>query len=190
MKKTSKSNESLTKSEQQYINHIFDFAVDTKSLTKAFNKNASKKAYAEYCAEDDKITFFDKDFDINDFIDEGSIFQFATFIHEVTHAWQFQNGHINEDLDNEEYEYTLLENSKFEDFGIEQQATIVEDYAATFLHPSEITDNHSQQNKDWNPDSLKKVVEDQFPNIKEARVAIEEVDKEFQIRYKVAPLTV
>ena len=55
----------------------------------------------------------------------------ALFIHEMTHVWQHQQG-INvavKALLNRKYEYLpLVEGKKFEDYGLEQQGDIVEDY--------------------------------------------------------------
>lgn len=183
------SNESLTKNERDFINRMFNLEVDTKSLTKSFNKNAHKKLHAEYKPDEDRIIFYGDAFDTDDFVEMPSMLQFAMFMHEVTHAWQFQNGEPNDDLNNDIYEYNLTKDSSFEDFGIEQQASIIEDYAAAFLHPYEIVENQSSENQNWDPELLKKVVETQFPNAREMREAIEEMDATLQMRYKVPAAT-
>lgn len=55
----------------------------------------------------------------------------ATFIHELAHVWQHQNGInvIARGAINRNYDYLPLKiDAKFEDFGIEQQAQIIRDY--------------------------------------------------------------
>ncbi|EEF63316.1 RHS repeat-associated core domain-containing protein [Pedosphaera parvula] len=53
------------------------------------------------------------------------------FIHEMTHVWQFQTGvHVMASAlyRKYEYDYSKLGTIKFTEYGVEQQATIVEDY--------------------------------------------------------------
>jgi len=59
------------------------------------------------------------------------------FIHEMTHVWQFQNRVMNLSLKDvwnmvshrkDAYEYTLDKNKDLKDYGIEQQASIVQEY--------------------------------------------------------------
>ena len=64
----------------------------------------------------------------------------AFFIHEMTHVWQYQNNILRVKLSailgqirhfgnyGKMYEYTLEEGKNLIDYGIEQQAAIVEDY--------------------------------------------------------------
>lgn len=55
----------------------------------------------------------------------------ATFIHELAHVWQHQNGVnvIAKGAINRNYDYLPLTiDSRFENFGIEQQAQIIRDY--------------------------------------------------------------
>ena len=54
----------------------------------------------------------------------------ATFIHEMTHVWQHQQG-INvgfRGIFERRYDYAIEEGKRFEDYLIEQQASIVKDY--------------------------------------------------------------
>lgn len=60
-----------------------------------------------------------------------------TFIHEMTHVWQVQHGidvagpWLGQVIGHSpSYAYTLGPGTKFTDYGIEQQATIVQDYFA------------------------------------------------------------
>lgn len=59
----------------------------------------------------------------------------AVFMHEMTHVWQYQNGmhnlgkHMGVTLQGiDAYKYDIAEGDRFEDFGLEQQASIVEDF--------------------------------------------------------------
>ena len=101
----------------------------------AFNKNTNRDNYAEYNMAEDRITFFGEEFTDCNMTEEASVLQFASFIHETTHAYQYQNGNINyaPHIDNDGYVYALHESSVFVDFGIEQQASIMEDYRNNFV---------------------------------------------------------
>lgn len=97
------------------------------------------------------------------------------FVHEMTHVWQFQHGKVRPDTFCRTYDYDLKPDSKFSDFCIEQQASMVERYSLRFLYPGDMDFMTSVS-----PESdrlLKKVVETQFPRARELRLFREEQQK-------------
>lgn len=67
-----------------------------------------------------------------DFSQERDFEFAATFIHEMTHVWQIQHGIWLKTrrvlLSEDQYGYVMDVNRKFEDYGVEQMGSIVEDY--------------------------------------------------------------
>jgi hypothetical protein len=98
---------------------------------------------------------------------------YGFFAHEATHCWQNQNWAWSAKAIRV-YEYELKPDSKFSDFGGEQQAEIIEAYAERFIHP--------QGRKDATAATaafdamLQKVVEDRFPQAQKTREALEAAD--------------
>lgn len=101
------------------------------------------------------------------------------FIHEMTHIWQFQKSpayfgkkymaelrkhHFNYAAN--AYKYELVEGKDFHDYGLEQQACIVQDYFA-LTHNSGVGVSRSCQNQNLKGEekrlALKKVLEPHFP---------------------------
>lgn len=109
---------------------------------------------------------------------------YGLFLHEVTHTWQGQ--HLNFNLQHfRSYDYAsyLKGSSAFADFGFEQQAELVEDYAENWLHPEGMAEAKTKQ------DSLvANVVEAQFPRVKHMRDSLTAVFKTLQMRGKADSL--
>lgn len=61
------------------------------------------------------------------------------FIHEMVHIWQFQTSRRYTVVENDIYKYTIRANARFENFNIEQQAAMLEDYVLYFTTPDKIT---------------------------------------------------
>ncbi len=98
----------------------------------------------------------------------------ATFMHEITHVWQFQTGQRHTPNQTQrQYRYWLDTKSTYTDFSIEQQAAMVEDYVMYFLHPSKdmtyMPQTYNESQFAEKTGVLKKVVEAQFPGAKELR---------------------
>lgn len=82
-------------------------------------------------APNGNIYFAPGNADYVDDFSQANIHAKATFIHELAHVWQHQNGInvIARGVINRNYDYLPLTiNSDFNDFGIEQQAQIIRDY--------------------------------------------------------------
>lgn len=63
----------------------------------------------------------------------------STFIHEMVHIWQFQTERRHTVVVNDIYKYTIEAGARYQDFNIEQQAAMMEDYFLYFTHPNKKT---------------------------------------------------
>lgn len=115
-----------------------------------------------------------------DFTQDPQPDNFGTFMHEATHIWQFQKGfrhtHSHHETSWKTYHYPLdLNKWRFDDYGVEQQASIIQDYSLAFLRPEKKTkwlpatyqDNHQAR------DILRRLVEARFPKAAETRLYFE-----------------
>lgn len=98
---------------------------------------------------------------------------FGTFVHEATHVWQSWTGHAFTPVKHLIYNHTLKEGMRFSDFGIEQQATVMQNYARRFLHPDHMLSTHVPWADTPETDKLlQDIVEGQFPAARETRLAL------------------
>jgi hypothetical protein len=98
---------------------------------------------------------------------KDSEYKFGFFMHEATHTWQGQN--LSFSFRNfGVYSYTLDSRSNWRDFGIEQQADIIEDYSKRWLYPPKVTRHHTRHDA-----LLARVVENRFPEAKQSRLRLE-----------------
>jgi hypothetical protein len=162
---------SLTSGEAAFVKSIFGDEVDTARIKKYYSpkeKPGTEKGFvipAETFG-DDSIKFYGPNYYEADYSKARNIFDFGTFIHEMTHIWQNQNKIAckllpeNTDI----YNYTLKPLSTFDDFGWEQQAKIIENYSRLYLYPNptEVADP-----------LLQKVVEAKFPQAAKARLKLQ-----------------
>jgi hypothetical protein len=167
----------LTEGEAQLVTGIFGDEIDASRIRKHFKK-------------DNHIThiFGSKTGTVLPFLNHIDIFGpyaispdyskedenlFGFFAHEATHIWQNQNWVWSTKAMNV-YEFQLKPDSKFSDFGGEQQAEIIEAYAQRFIHP--------QGRKDATSETaafdamLQKVVEDRFPQAQKTRIGLDAAD--------------
>jgi len=107
-----------------------------------------------------------------------------TLYHELTHNWQRQtdNQYTNEGFVNRggKYQYPLdPDRWSFGDYGTEQQAAIIGDYASLFLHHGRCPDrlpsslNGQEDNKADVEEAIKRLVESRFPRARETRLFFE-----------------
>ncbi|MEZ0224678.1 MAG: hypothetical protein ACAH83_09005 [Alphaproteobacteria bacterium] len=178
----------LTPGEEALLKGIFGDALNTTGLKQNFHPesfkdivgSASSGAAAEYWGAEQKSPDFSKEKEAN---------RFGTFMHENAHVWQFQTNwqyfprfeedEVEDPKDPEKaYRYPLDTKFKFTDYGVEQQAAIIEDYARYYLHPGKTlwylpkVYGRGEQMQARLP-LLRKVVEDQFPAAKTARETFE-----------------
>ena len=98
---------------------------------------------------------------------------YGFFAHEAAHCWQNQS-HTWTLKNLGVYPFSLTATSRFSDFGMEQQADIIQSYAVRFLNPEgrrEATAATAESDA-W----LQRVVEDRFPRARETRMALDAQD--------------
>jgi hypothetical protein len=162
--------EKLTRGEAAMVKGIFGNEINTSKIRKHFR---SESSIAHVLPDKigmvpppfSHIDFYGPDTHSKDYTKDTKK-KFSLFMHEVTHTWQGQT--LNFPLRSfGKYEYTLTPKSRFNDFGIEQQAEIIEDYSEAWLYkdPKATNTTHTAQ------DSLiMKVVEKRFPRAQKTRM--------------------
>lgn len=167
--------EKLTKGETELVQGVFGDEINTSKIRKHFkNENhithvlPSKRGTV--LPPHSHIDFFGPTVTSADFSKDAKE-KTGLFIHEATHVWQNQNAawQLNKLHICRKYDYTLKPTSQFRDFGVEQQASIIEDYVECWWHK----DGPAQQGTDMNAQDslLLKVVETRFPRAKQTRAA-------------------
>lgn len=167
----SRKGEKLTEDEMALTKDIFGREVNSKIVRKHF-KDADPKTRAYVMLEDDRnIYFLGKENSSYDYANESRMSAYRTFIHEMTHIWQNQGQSLIHNIkDNcNTYSYLLDETSKFEDLCSEQQASAVANYAVIYL-----SQWRSKIDYEGDREQLKRVVEEQFPAAREARLKLEQ----------------
>lgn len=127
------------------------------------------------------IKFYGPHYTEADYSKTVSDFNYGTFVHEMTHIWQNQNPDPRKkEKNNSVYTYALSENSRFEDFGEEQQAALIEDYARQFLrarrgaYKGTYLPSHGPDKQKTPLVLLRKVVETRFPQARKTRLALKQ----------------
>ncbi len=175
----------LTAGERALVQGVFgpDFA--TGEITKYFhrtmppNQSQDKKGLVTLAyvlgGNTRDIHFVSTDKHARDYSrvpDQG--YRASTFMHEMTHIWQHRQG-MSKDCDI--YDYTLTDRSHFGDFCNEQQATIIGDYTRLFLQPDnalgQVASVIPQVTYRAQYSNLIRVVEEQFPHARTARMAMQ-----------------
>ena len=166
----------LTKGETEMVESIFGDEINTANIRKHF-KDKSHITHVlpgkvgTVLPPHSHIDFFGKDVHSADYSGDDSR-RAGLFIHETTHVWQNQNHNWRLDKLHKcrVYDYTLKPTSTFRDFGVEQQAEIIEDYYKTWLHK----DGAARKGKTLtaNDSLLLKVVETRFPRAKKTRLSL------------------
>lgn len=174
----------LTEGEKRLARSIFGDEINLSGVQLRFVPDTDGRGGATTYSGT-RIDFRGPEQTSSDFSHEESVLNFGIFMHEMTHIWQFQQAdRYTPNLRHHEYLYHLETKSKFTDYSVEQQAAVIEDYAGWFLHPE-----HKMR---WLPqiyyggggeldkqDLLMKVVEDQFPAARKARL-------DYQARHAVS----
>ena len=167
--------EKLTPGERQAVEQIFGDQIDASKIRKHFKETSHwthvmRGKAGTVMPFTSHIDFFGDNIRSPDY-STGDAFKLGFFLHEVTHVWQGQN--LDYPMKNfRVYEFTLKPDSKFSDFGIEQQGEIIEAYAKAWHHPE-----GRKAAKTDADELLKNVVEDKFP---QAKVTREKMDRQEQ----------
>lgn len=126
----------LTDGEKQLVHSIFGDQVDTSIIW----IHLSPLAYTDVAgavASSTEVYFYGHNRS-TDFSRED-MGKLSTFIHEMVHIWQFQTQRRHTVVVNDLYKYTIEPNARYEQFNIEQQAAMMEDYFLYFTHPDKKT---------------------------------------------------
>lgn len=180
----------LTENEAALVRSIFGKEIETaavrKELTLIENKSTAAMTFNK------RVKFYGSIIYSADFAAEKNIFKYGVFTHEMTHIWQSQNkgqqsvkGMAKTFLEpfrydgGEVYRYLLSPKSRFEDFGAEQQASIIEDYTRRFLHSSHGSSRHPPAGYDTSKNDvlLQGVIESRFPEARKTRLTLEAKEK-------------
>lgn len=168
--------EALTKGETELVEGIFGDEVNTSKIRKHFKNNGHithvlPSKTGTVLPPHSHIDFFGPYARSDDFSCDSTSAT-GLFIHEVTHVWQNQNMAWSLDKLHKcrTYDYTLKPASTFRDFGVEQQASIIEDYVEAWIHK----DSRAQKGEAMtrNDSLLLKVVETRFPTAKKTRLSL------------------
>ena len=126
----------LTDGEKKLVQGIFGDQVDTSIIW----VHLSPLAYTDVAgavASSTEVFFYGHNRS-SDFSREETG-KLSTFIHEMVHIWQFQTQRRHTVVVNDLYKYTIEPNARYEQFNIEQQAAMMEDYFLYFTHPDKKT---------------------------------------------------
>lgn len=167
----------ITKSEKALLKGIFGNNLDTSGIRIHPHDKESEDAIASVeGGSRQHIDVWGSDYHSSDYSREISGL-FGLFAHEATHLWQGQQWNIYLRLYKscDQYGYELKPHSRFSDFCVEQQASIVQDYAQVFLHP---TNDFFRHQPLFDPYILlQNVVEKQFPDARKTRLALTAKEK-------------
>ncbi len=165
----------LTTGEAAAVTEIFGGQVNTTSIRKHFKDDDHfthlfRWAQGTVLPPFSHIDFFGEWVRSPDF-SKSDRQHFGFFMHEVTHTWQGQNWRFSShEVGRYDYDHRLNAQSRFRDFGTEQQAELVEAYAEAFIHP-----DGAQMPRTPQLMQVQRVVEEQFP---QARVTRERLERE------------
>lgn len=116
----------------------------------------------------------------NDFAKDERSDSLGNFLHEATHIWQKQNDyrHTNWRQPNawKMYHYPIdLKKWRFEDYGVEQQAAIIDDYARAYLHKESTSKwlPGTYADSRHNRELVRYLVETRFPEAAKTRAYFE-----------------
>ncbi len=192
----------LTTCETTLLKSIFDDDLDTGEVKKYFSEKSHPYVIA-MASSAKKIKFYGKDNYVPDYGQTKDAANYWTFVHEMTHVWQFQ--HPKEDImralrnPTRKYDYELSKGKRFQDFGVEQQACIIADYAMQcFFKGVKVPANENKGYyipvestiaKAQSLALLHKTVEDRFPQARKTRLAFEpfknkKPPKQSQLKFK------
>jgi hypothetical protein len=154
----------LTTGEVILIQSIFGATVNPAPVRKYLLGNGYRYEPDATNCGGENIEFYGMTTRADDYSRAG-VYPYKVFLHEMTHSWQKQNGISNKCRI---YAYELDKKSNFSDYCDEQQARMIEDYAAHFLH----LEPFSRLGVDFS--LLAKTVETQFPEARKTRLALEQ----------------
>ena len=169
----------LTKDEAAIMHGIFGDDVSTRDVRVHNSPRGCTDRIASVHSVRDMF-FWSAQHHSADYTREPRPANFGTFMHEATHIWQFQHGfrhtHASDQSAWKTYRYPLdLRKWRFDDYGVEQQASIIQDYSLAFLRPEKTTQwlRGVYGDTDQAQDILRRLVEARFPKAAETRLYFE-----------------
>lgn len=164
----------LTKGEKELVTSVFGDEINPDKI----RKHMKKDGHITHILRDkvgtvlpplSHIDIFGPEYWSQDYSQEDAR-KYGLFIHEATHTWQNQN-HVWPFRAFRVYEFTLKQDSRFSDFGAEQQAEIIEAYALRWLHKD--GEKNAKTENAERDQLLIKVVETKFPRAQQTRLALQ-----------------
>jgi hypothetical protein len=166
----------LTKGETALVQSIFGTEINTAIVEKHLVSGYRQDAAASL-SEGKTLNFYGERYHSADYSQEKDIFNYGTFVGQMTYVWQIQT---NQYGSCDTYQYPLALEHQFNEYCSAQQAAIIEDYARRFLHPSHESSYKYVSSRGITADDtsysdtlLAKVVEDRFPQARATRLALE-----------------
>lgn len=165
----------LTQNERRFAEGIFGTAVDLEPV-RIHLQNRDCSVWKATVDSPRDIHFWGRNDFSGDYAAETYNDHFGAYIHEITHIWQRQSNyqHTNRLFVNEPdpYEYPIdITKWRFEDYGVEQQASIIEDYSRIFLH----SEHHARRYRNTEQrEQLRMLVENRFPAARQTRLHYEQ----------------
>lgn len=170
----------LTPEETQLVNDIYGDKVDASKIRKHLKdeKHITHVYHGKVGTvppPTSHIDFFGRDSWSKNYALEDDPVRFGRFVHETEHVDQNQNREWR--IKTFLYDFALDDKSRFDDFSVEQRGEIVQAYAVYYFHASHAESEHckataAEGKKDFY-ESLKRIVEDKFPQAKITREKIE-----------------
>ena len=168
----------LTPGETELAQALFGDKLDLSCLRLDFFPARARGGPMEVAAgEKYNAEFYGKTYASDDFSREGRA-KFGGFVAALTYLWQ--NQHPDQAIGEDEEPYYPLDSQySFVSYSWQQQASIMEDYALRFLHPSRrsrwLPHDYGGDRADTDP-CLQALVENYFPAAKAAREAFAQVE--------------
>ena len=168
----------LTPGETRLAQALFGDRLDLRCVRLDFHPARTRGGPLEVEADQkNNVEFYGKTYASADFSAEGRA-KFGGFITALTFLWQNQNPDQTIGEDESTY-YPLDSQYSFVSYSWQQQASIMEDYALRFLHPSRrsrwLIHDYGGDRQDTDP-FLQSLVENQFPAARDAREAFAHVE--------------
>lgn len=169
-----------TEAEARVMRGIFGSEIEVKDVRiHAEPRSCGPRQIASVNSPRDMF-FWSASYHSHDFARDKKSDNLGNFLHEATHIWQKQNDykHTNWQQPNawKMYNYPIdLRKWRFEDYGVEQQAAIIDDYARAYLH-SESTAKwlpNTYDDSRHNRELVRHLVETRFPEARKTRVYFE-----------------
>lgn len=169
-----------TENEHALATAIFGDKINTRGLTHHFTPRTltnpvSGGPLPAEVPDEKNIHFYDSTFFSSDYGGQDTDAQSRSlYVHELTHIMQFQAGMENvlcKSGEKKTYRYTLKPEANFADYCVEQQASMVQDYADRFLFREQLAPYYMTGGTSPEKELiLREVIEAAFPAARATRL--------------------